>query len=880
MISKKASNRDIDNKASALAATKVGKHAKHLAEEVWVSALIKDLPLTAHKRQSILPGVGASLLDKFQLLEYVKPSDRLAFFKGVLDRALTGTRDLEFLCAVLTRAGYALEREERLQLLVELNNQRQRTTVARCWTALARSATSLAEAQQCIRDCGRDRLVMHRNRDLREFVVTVELLWMLRAVERPKPLSNHVLNSKALDRAEEEMKAWYRKVSHIIHSQGTWAARSPRYANLVAMIKGSAKTFNRDYDDAVSASEKNLVIRTAYARLAAELRYGKGFSRAKPTDPTESLSHWKIEELHTVVRAIKTIGEFAIITSSGVKEFRRKSKLGDHVADCESPSGIIWFSDTAFSESDRESRTDRSGRTPHDLAVHELAHGLSLADLSKVDPHTTKGSFTLADFLCADHFPEVFLGLGRWYSISSGFRIDSDTGLVFLRSATGKEQPITLGVSDYTHEDRELRKEARVYSYLSDYGLLVWHEPRKAEFTDRAYAREDPTETLAELYVAYFGDRKTAFRLIQSAPKLFWYMESMYHKYHADEAVWSSLRARLSSTRESRRVARVLERESSEQSVFRMLTDQEQISTITQLGVSLEEMPKLKESRLERGKFFASLARRHGFAQPIADALRPVLSEYNPGVLLARTILAGGGDLAIASIRGTTERDDLSQQPMYDALHRALGGRLDEKKIFFLDDFHRSKRLGARTFLKRFETVIAEQLSGLSSRAPGHVKSLPKMYDGVVVYTGIPSVADYFRSYARRKGIKNSLKVVDVGALSSEDLAKRLLKKNQLYSDSTLHFFTLEETLLDLPAEMRVVMKESNAVIKALPLRKFFRKLDPREWLEAFSERTGIPRRLLEIDKSDFTSRAALRHQLDEGWSQNKMLKGFARRQR
>jgi hypothetical protein len=263
--------------------------------------------------------------------------------------------------------------------------------------------------------------------------------------------------------------------------------------------------------------------------------------------------------------------------------------------------------------------------------------------------------------------------------------------------------------------------------------------------------------------------------------------------------------------------------------------------------------------------------------QSIRKMLYPVLSRYNPGILLARTILGGGGDVAIASIRGTTESDDSSQQPTYDALQRALGGRLDEKKIFFLDDFHRSKRLGGPSFLKRFEIVIIEQLGGLSSRAPGHVKSLPKMYDAVVIYTGIPAVADYFRAYSRRRGIKDSLKVVDVNAFSSTDLAKQLLRKNQLYAGNTLHFFTLEDTLLDLQAHIRVVMKGSRSVLATIPLRKFLKRVDPREWLKEVSERTGIPKRLLEIDKSDFTSRAALRVQLDEGSSQNKMLKVFAK---
>jgi hypothetical protein len=308
-----------------------------------------------------------------------------------------------------------------------------------------------------------------------------------------------------------------------------------------------------------------------------------------------------------------------------------------------------------------------------------------------------------------------------------------------------------------------------------------------------------------------------------------------------------------------------------------MLTDEEQVGVLSQLdeqgGASLE----LKDSRAARSKAFNALAKSASMEDSVRNVLQPILGQYNPAILLARMILAGGGDVAIASLRGTTEKDDLSQQPMYEALYKALGGRFDEKKVFFLDDFYRSKRLGVQSFLKRFETVIAEQLSGLSSRAPGHVKSLPKMYDSVVVYTGIPAVADYLREYARRRGIRNSLKVVEVNSLSSDELAARLLRKNGVYGGDTLHFFNLEDTLLALQSRFRIVMKESRTVVTTIPVRKFLKKTNPRDWLKEVSETTGIPSRLLEVDTSDFTSRAALRLQLDEGSSRNKMLKEFAR---
>lgn len=879
MISKSSTKDEIENRASALASTYAGKCSSSIAEQVWVAALLKDLPLAAHKRQRILPGPGASLLDKFQLLGHVKPDERISFFEAVIARACSGCRDVEFLSAVLTRAGYFLQGDERLQLITALNQKKPRLHVSKCLLALARSAYSLQEARQLIKECDRAQLMVHRSRELREFVVTVELVSMLRLIKRPEPPPMRMRSEAGLQKAEADLKRTYTQVQSLLNKQISWAGKSQKCIALKSAFKLSEKTFARNYAAAETPAQKNEVLRGTLARLAMELRYGKSFSEVGPTDTQGLAARWGIYELETVVKAIKSIGEFPIVVATGVSEFRRKACLGDNLANWDS-EGILWFSDSAFTEPQRGGRADRSGRTPQELVVHELAHALSLTDLSRFACKGEKAPATLSEFLKADHFPEVFLNLGRWYSSTSGFRVDADTQLVFLRDAAGKEQAITLGVAAYIETDKDARKEARVYNYLADYGLLIWFEPRKAEFTDRPYAREDPTEMLAELYGAYFGSRRTVLRLIQNAPNLFWYMESLYHKYADDEAMLNSLRARLSPKRESGTAARALEREGSVQSAFRMLTDDEQIEIVTRLGASVESTPILQDSRMARLKFFSGVYKRESMTEQIQETVAPVLARYNQGILLARTILAGGGDVAIASMRGTTENDPDSQQPMYDALYHALGGRLDKKNIYFLDDYHRSQRLGTGPFLKKLERVITERLVGLSSRAPGQVKSQAKMYDSVVVYTGLPAAAEYLKAYARRKGIKNSLQVVEVNSLSSASLARALLRRNRIYNSNTLHFFTLEETLLDLGAHFRVVMKGSRGgqdAIKPIPPRKFLKRASPRHWLAEVSERRKIAEQLLEIDKSDFTSRAALLEQLDEGRSNNKMLKAFAR---
>jgi hypothetical protein len=889
MIPKSSSKHELDNKASALASSYAGKHSSSIAEHVWVAALLKDLPLSAHQRQRILPGPGASLLDKFQLLGHVKPNERLAFFEAVIARARDGCRNIDVLCAVLMRAGYFLQCDERSLLFTALNQEKPTAHISKCMLALARSAQSLQDARQLIKECGLDRLMRHGNRELRELVATVELVSILRRIKRPEPLPMRTRSEAGLQKAETDLKLAYARVRSLLGAQVSWAGKSPKLTALKSAFKLSEKKFRRDYAAAETPAEKNLVLRLTLARFATELRYGKAFTEEPPASRSQREAHWSIDELATIVRGIKLVGEFPVIVESGISEFKRIASLvttgsdtdvaEDHLADWDT-NGVLWFSDSTFTESRRGGRAYRTGRTPLEVVVHELAHGLSCTELTALmKPKDDKTPVALSDFLKPDHFPEVFLNLGRWYSAKTGFRVDSEADLVYLRDAAGKEQSITMQVPVYIETDKDARKEPRVYNYLPDYHLLIWHEPRKAEFTDRAYARQDPTDMLAELYGSYFNDRRTVFRLIQNAPHLFWYMESLYHKYAGDEAMLNSLRARLSPKRESGLAVKALEREGSVQSVFRMLTDEEQIEIVTKLGGNIESSAKLRDSREARLRFFTSIDKRETMAQQIQEIVAPVLARYNQGILLARMILAGGGDVAIATMRGATENDPNSQQPMLDALHDALGGRFDEKNnIYFLDDYHRSGRLKTKPFLKKLEQVVTEKLLGFSSRAPGQVKSQGKMYDAVMVYTGLPAVAEYLRAYARRKGIKKSLQVVELNSLSSSSLARGLLRRNQMYSPNTLHFFTLEDTLLDLEAHYRVVMKGSGGLqAPPIPPRKFLKKVYPRGWLTEVSERKNIAEELLEIDKSDFTSRAALNRQLNEGRSNNKMLKGFAR---
>lgn len=858
----------IANTAVALAATSIGNKTREIAEQVYVAALIKDLPLPHHKRQSVLPGPGASLLDKFQLLQHVDRPGRLAFFNGVIDRLLSGSSETPFLLAVLTRAGYALSHDERRGLLQELISKKGSVVVAKSWVALARSATSFSEAQQIIRDCGRDRLMAKRSRELHGYVAAIELLGALRKVPLPDPPSKYVSNPQALQRNQERIIEAYKAAKTVLKAEGSWAKSTATHASLRSNLTHSLQTFVARCKGEMTPRERNEAVRVEHAKLAFQLKYGLSFSEDIPTG---SPSRWTVEAFHTVLSSLQKIGEYQIVIAQGLKGFKRVGDLGEDVAKYED-GGLIYLSDAALDSKSKSARRARWGRTPQDLIIHEVAHALSLEGLERVRnkvPSLTE-SIGLQEMLKPDHFPSVFLRYGRWNSVPWGYKVDLANDVVHLREQSGREISVTLDVPVI------IDGESRVYQYDDEYKLLFWYDSKKGEFPLRGYGRQDPAENMAELYSSYFGDRVGVLGLIQHAPHLFWYMESLYHRYERDSGVQNSLRARLAENETRSGAVRALERETKEQGIFRMLTDSEQVAVLSALGVLADTSSEDAESRDIRSKLFNRVVKSPTRRKAVAQALQPVLAEYKPAVLLGRALLEAGAHLGVVSIRGTTDRDAEAQQPIYDLLFKCLGHKLDEKRVYFLNDVNRSRRLGGKTYHEKLAALVTEQLAGVSPRASDSVKTLPTSYDKVIVYTAIPATIEFLRTYAARLNIRNSLRVVNVGDLKSDQIVPTLLgatDASRRTEPNTLHFFTLEETLLQLSAQFRIVMRDSYTVLKKLSVEKFLTKEKPQRWLTEVAEGSDIPKSVLTFDTSDFTSRRALQVQIDTGISNNRMFK-------
>jgi hypothetical protein len=129
--------------------------------------------------------------------------------------------------------------------------------------------------------------------------------------------------------------------------------------------------------------------------------------------------------------------------------------------------------------------------------------------------------------------------------------------------------------------------------------------------------------------------------------------------------------------------------------------------------------------------------------------------------------------------------------------------------------------------------------------------------------------------YVDKSGTKKQLQIIDSKKITAEfALAANLdgRKRREMGQPKTLHIFTLEETLLDLPAEFRVLLKGTERILARIPVRKFLTRDHPKAWLAETARIKGISRPQLVFDDRDFTSRNALRSQINQ-FSGNEMFK-------
>lgn len=867
--------RAIDRGAEALKNLLAEQGSRSIADGAWVRGLLdalqkrflKDPAKSRGQRLEIQSLPGTSILDRLEILNNLDSSNRQMFFDLTINRAMQGNlKGSEFLAAILNRAGYYLSPAERLETCKKIASYKPRGTVATCWIALTKSAKSLKEAHKIIHECDRARLMSYHNKEIREFVTNIAVVSCLRELTVPHPISSHVSNLTALDRAAENLKNTFRAAYKVVGEQRDWGHRATLQF-FGDTLKETAKRFAHDYVRSQTPGEKNLILRSYRDSLQMELQYGKAFTVAPPKDKSKAHLIWSTEQLAIIKRTIQRIGEFSIISSPNIREFRRDDEITT-VAWYAQLGGLVYLNRWAF-DNGKDCHMWRAGRTPEELVIHELAHALSL---NAVGYEGEKRQISgISELIRADHFPEVFLLATRFQTETRSFTLDLARDLVFIKDADGKKHTITLNIPYHPEAHRESRKEARVYSYLEDHNLLVYYEPRKGQFTPREYGRRDPTEELAETYVAYFGDQDAVRHLEQRAPLLFRYMNSLYHRYPVTEKRRKRLRAALSPNSAVSHVQDGLKNENAIQSIFRLLTTDEQKFTLESLGVNKHTLTTKLTTPSSRSFEFNRLAKRSNMTTTVADTLMPILSQYNSAVLIARALLAKDCAVSVASLRGSKEDDPNSQDPLIEELFRALGGKLRQQDIFLLFHHQLSQRLKGRSFQERLTHLITEKLTGMSKRNE-QVKSVD-MYNQVFVYTGLQPVANYLRRYASDTNLKGRLKIINTNAITSEEAAKRLLRGSLTPPADTLHFFTLEGTLMDLGGEIKVRDKERPIIYRRINLSKFIERNNPNLWLREVAREYDLPIRQLQIDDSDFTHRANLRLQIIDGIEENRMYK-------
>jgi hypothetical protein len=151
-------------------------------------------------------------------------------------------------------------------------------------------------------------------------------------------------------------------------------------------------------------------------------------------------------------------------------------------------------------------------------------------------------------------------------------------------------------------------------------------------------------------------------------------------------------------------------------------------------------------------------------------------------------------------------------------------------------------------------------------------------YDRVCVYSAIPATLHYLRKYIARTGTRKQYRVIDPRTISVDFALDATLHNNpQLYPPKTLHLFTLEETLVNLPAEYRITLKGTSTVFDRLSFREFLAKPSVNAWKREVAAVHKIDIARLEFDPSDFMSRRASRRQIKES-PDNSLFKDLHRR--
>lgn len=842
--------------SKALERLPFGRGQKQLAAEVFVSHLIDNLPLNSQERRAVLPGSLPSLLNTFQLLSVVPHEARYHFFSQIIDRALfPGNRkEVQFLAAVLTQAGYWLDGSERRNLLLDISNRRATGSSAKCWIALARSAKTIEEAHRLLAGCGRDKLFAFGSRELREFIVTVEVVSSLRAIVLPNKPSPYATNPEYLSECAKQLKSGLDRAHKVLHDM-QWAHGTSRYGRFKALLKASGQLLAGKLEDATTPGARNRALRAHITRIGLEFEYGKSFTE----DPQRP---WTEKELNVVNRSLTDTGSYRNICSS-VLRIHRSAGLEDASGVILNCGTVIELEDRCFAEG-KEASVVREGCTPEEIVDHELGHSFSMVPidtvLKKIEAIRRKagGGFALSlnELFVADHFPEIFLRLGRWGGMFTGFEVD-DAGVVHVN-----------GEKIRTNEPVQVGGESRVYRYNENYKCLYWYDFGRGEIPRRAvWSQADPTEYFTEGFSDYYGAPQ---ELIEHAPKLFWYFESLYHRYDKDQNMLERLRERLKT-----RMAPEPLHIPAPADAFSLLQSAEQLSILQKAGVAPRRWEREPPRRDNREKIFLRAFTQGVRQQAITKLLQEALVEYTPALLLARSALFSGGSVAVASIRGSCSSERDTQERLRREVVDVLGSQFDERAIFLLSDIKKSARFRSQSYHEKLVSLITMHLSGYEPRQDGQHKRLEKSYQKVVLYTNMFPTSKYVEDFAKRQKITDQISIFSPRELDSSEVARSYLKAQPSIESNEqhiLHLFILED-LIHLPAKFYVRLN-GGRVLRELSLKDFLLKPNPDYWRSVVAGPTKIySKRDLVFDDSEFTAEEPLVWFLRDGREGAAMLK-------
>jgi len=846
--------------SKALERLPFGRGQKQLAAEVFVSHLIDDLPLNSQERRAILPGSLPSLLNTFQLLSVVSHEARYHFFSQVIDRALSpgNRKEIPFLAAVLTQAGYWLDGSERRNLLLDISNRRATGSSAKCWIALARSAKTIEEAHRRLAGCGRDKLFAFASRELREFIVTVEVVSSLRAIVLPNKPSPYATNPECLSECAKQLKSELDRAHKVLHDM-QWAHGTSRYGRFKALLKSSGQLLAGQLAGAATPGARNRVLRAHITRIGLEFEYGKSFTE----DPQRP---WTETELNVVNRSLMDTGSYRNICSS-VLRIHRSAGLEDASGVILNCGTVIELEDRCFAEG-KEASVVREGCTPEEIVDHELGHSFSMVPidtvLKKIEAIRRKAgggvALSLNELFVADNFPEIFLRLGRWGGMFTGFEVD-DAGVVHVN-----------GEKIRTNEPVQVKGESRVYRYNEGYKCLWWYDFGRGEIPRRAvWSQADPTEYFTEGFSDYYGAPQ---ELIEHAPKLFWYFESLYHRYDKDQNMLERLRERLKT-----RMAPEPLHIPAPADAFSLLQRAEQLSILQKAGLAPRRWEREPPRRDNREKIFLRACTQGVKQRAITKLLQEALVEYTPALLLARSALFSGNSVAVASIRGSCSSERDTQERLRREVVDVLGSQFDERAIFLLSDIKKSARFRSQSYHEKLVSLITMHLSGYEPRQDGQHKRLEKSYQKVVLYTDMFPTGKYVEDFAKRQKITDQISVFSPRGLDPSEAARSYLKAQTSIEPNEqhiLHLFILED-LIHLPAKFYVRLN-GGRVLRELSLKDFLLKPIPDYWRTVVAGPTKIySKRDVVFDDSEFTAEEPLARFLRDGREGAAMLKNQPR---